>query len=148
MSLKRQEAHKATNSCDRRMQRAKLRSKPPARHSVGEKVFVRLPGKTQKKHHVIDALIEKRNLKTHTYRVAYTSPVTGKSEKKWLPVDEVTSLTLREENPKQKAAKLSKRKKTLHHAKFNFVMSHEDYTKIIEHQGFQVICYPPGDGHW
>ena len=64
------------------MQRAKLRSNPPARYSVGE-VIVRLPGKAQKKRHVIEAQIEKRNLKTQTYRVAFTSPVTGKREKKW-----------------------------------------------------------------
>lgn len=90
------------------MQRAKLRSNPPARYSVGE-VIVRLPGKAQKKRHVIEAQIEKRNLKTQTYRVAFTSPVTGKREKKWLPVDDITSLTLREEKHKQKAAKFSKK---------------------------------------
>ena len=108
------------------MQRAKLRSNPPARYSVGE-VIVRLPGKAQKKRHVIEAQIEKRNLKTQTYRVAFTSPVTGKREKKWLPVDDITSLTLREENINKRL--LSFQKKALHRAKFNFVMSHEDYTK-------------------
>ena len=111
VSQVRQEARKATNRCDRRMQRAKLRSNPPARYSVGDKVFVRLPGKAQKKRHVIEARIEKKNLKIQTYRVAYTSPVTGKNEKKWLPVDDITSLTLLEEKRKQKATKLSKRKK-------------------------------------
>ena len=39
------------------------------------------------------------------------------------------------------------RKKALHHAKFNVVMSHEDCTKIMEHRGFQVIYNPPGDGN-
>jgi len=105
VSQLRQEARKATNSCHRRMKRAKLRSNPTARYSVGENVFVRLPGKAQKKHHVIEARIEKRNLKTQTYRVACTSPVTGRTEKKSLPVDDITSLTLREEKRKQKAAK-------------------------------------------
>ena len=147
VSQLRQEARKATNRCDRRMQRAKLQSNPPARYSVREKVFVRLPGKAQKKRHVIEAQIEKRNLKTQTYSVAFTSPVTGKREKKWLPVNDITSFTLREEKCKQKAAKLSKRKKALHRAKFNIVMSHEDYTKIIEHQGFQIIYNLPGDGN-
>ena len=52
-----QEARKATNRCDRRMQRAELRSNPPARYSAGEKVFVRLPGKAQKKRHVIETQI-------------------------------------------------------------------------------------------
>ena len=42
-----QEARKATNRCDRRMQRAELRC-------AGEKVFVRLPGKAQMKRHVIE----------------------------------------------------------------------------------------------
>ena len=97
------------------MQRAKLRSNPPARYSVGE-VIVRLPGKAQKKRHVIEAQIEKRNLKTQTYRVAFTSPVTGKREKKWLPVDDITSLTLREENINKRL--LSFQKKALHRAKF------------------------------
>ena len=39
-------------------------------------------------------------------------------------------------------------KKALHHAKFNVVMSHEDFTKKIEHRGFEVIYNPPGDGNW
>ena len=109
VSQLRQEALKASNRCDRRMQRAKLQSNPPGKYSVGEKVFVRLLGKVQKKCHVIEAQIEKRNLKTQTYRVAFTSLVTGKREKKRLPVGDITSLTLREEIRKQKAAKLSKR---------------------------------------
>ena len=58
-------------------------------------------------------------------------------------------ITLREEKRKQKAAKLSKQEKGLHRAKFNFVMGHEDYSKIIEHHGFQVIYMynPPGNGN-
>ena len=35
----------------------------------------------------------------------------GKKEKKWVPVDDVTSITLQREKQKQKVAKLSKRKK-------------------------------------
>ena len=27
------------------------------------------------------------------------------------------------------------------------VMSHDDYTKIIEHWGFQILYNPPGDGN-
>lgn len=59
-----------------------------------------MAGKGHKKRHVIEARIEKRNLKLQTYKVAYSSPVTGKNEKKWLPVDDITSLTLQEEKRK------------------------------------------------
>lgn len=59
----RKDAHKATDRCDWRAQRAKLHSNPPAKYSVGEKVLVRLSGKAQKKRHVIEARVEKRNLK-------------------------------------------------------------------------------------
>lgn len=147
VSQVRQGAHKATDRCDKRMQRAKLRSNPPAKYGVGEKVLVRLSGKAKKKRHIIEARIEKRNLKLQTYKVSYISLVTGKKENKWLPVDDVTSLTFQEEKRKQKAAKLSRRKKVLHHTRFNIVMTRDDYTKVIEHQGFQVIYNPPGDGN-
>ena len=147
VSQVRQGAHKATDRCDKRMQRAKLGSNPPAKYGVGEKVLVRLSGKAKKKRHVIEARIEKRNLKLQTYKVSYISLVTGKKENKWLPVDDVTSLTFQEEKRKQKAAKLSRRKKVLHHTRFNIVMTRDDYTKVIEHQGFQVIYNPPGDGN-
>ena len=109
----RQEARKATNRCDKRMQKAKLRSNPPAKYSVGENVFVRLPGKGKKKRHVIESWIEKRNLKLNTYKIAYTSPVTGKNEKKWVPVDDVTSLNLQEEKRKQRLLSCQRRKQLL-----------------------------------
>lgn len=82
VSQVRQEARKATIRCERRTQRAKLRSNPPARYTVGEKVFVRMAGKGHKKRHVIEARIEKRNLKLQTYKVAYSSPVTGRKTKR------------------------------------------------------------------
>ena len=55
--------------------------------------------------------IEKRKIKLHNYKVSYTSPLTGKKERKWVSVDDVTSLTLEQEKRKQKCAKLSKKKK-------------------------------------
>ena len=62
-------------------------------------------------------------------------------------MDDVTSLTLQEEKRKQKATKLSRKKKVLHHTGFIIVMTRDDCTKVIEHQGFQVIYNPRGDGN-
>ena len=62
-------------------------------------------------------------------------------------MDDVTSLNLQEEKRKQKIAKLSKKKTTAHHAKYYIVMRRDDYTKIIEQQGFQIVYNPPGDGN-
>ena len=55
--------------------------------------------------------IEKRKIKLHTYKVSYASPLSGKEERKWVSVNDITSLTLEREKQKQKCAKLSKKKK-------------------------------------
>ena len=102
---------------------------------------------TWKKRHETEARIEEKNIKLHTYKVAHTSPLTGKKERKWVPVDDITSLTLQREKEKQKAAKLSKRKKAQHHKMYHIVMRNEDYVQDIEDQDFELVCNPPGDGN-
>ena len=67
-----------TRRYDKRSQRTHLRLNPPSVYSVGENVFVRLRGRTWNKRHVTEARIEEKNIKLHTYKVAYTSPLTGK----------------------------------------------------------------------
>ena len=101
----RRQAAKASERCSERMVRGHLRAHPPSKYNVGEKVYVRLPRKggiksAQKRRYVIEALIMKRNIRRHVYKVAYTSPVTGKKKEKWLPVDDITSLTLEEKKTK------------------------------------------------
>ena len=71
-----------TSRCDNRSQRTHLRLNPPYVYSVGENVFVRLRGRAWNKRHVTEARIEEKNIKLHTYKVAYTSPLTGKKERK------------------------------------------------------------------
>ena len=85
----------------------------------------------QKRCHVIEALIEKRNLKRHYYKVSFVSPLNGKMEKKWLMVDDITSLTLKEEKMKQMAAKLTKQKKDYHRSRYLIPMKQDDYSEII-----------------
>lgn len=96
----RKQAQKATRRCDKRAQRTQLRLNPPSVYSVGENVYVRLRGRAWNKRHVTEARIEERNIKLHTYKLAYTSPLIGKKERKWLSVDDITSLTLQREKQK------------------------------------------------
>ena len=147
VSVVRKDAHTATARCDRRMKQVYARTNPPSKYAVGEKVYVRLRGKgrLQKKRCVTEAVIEKRNLKRHLYKVSYTSPESRKNEK-WLAVDDVTSLTLRKEKNKQRVARLSKKQKESHRAKFLIPVEKEDYGKIIEDQGFVITYNPPGNG--
>lgn len=77
--------------------------------------------------------------------MSYTSPESRKNEK-WLAVDDVTSLTLRKEKNKQRVARLSKKQKESHRAKFLIPVEKEDYGKIIEDQGFVITYNPPGNG--
>ena len=91
--------------------------------------------------------MEKRKIKLHNYKVSYASPLTGKKERKWVSVDDVTSLTLEQEKRKQKCAKLSKKKKIDYYKKDYIPMRRDDYAKAIEDQGFKLVYNPPGDGN-
>ena len=94
-----------------------------------------------------EALIEKRNLKRHSYKVSFVSPLNGKMEKKWLMVDDITSLTLKEEKMKQMAAKLTKQKKEYHRSRYLIPMKHDDHSEIIEDQGYYIVFDSLGDGN-
>ena len=93
ISVVRKDAHTVTARCDRRMKPAYARTSPPSKYSIGEKVYERLrdKGRLQKKCCVTEAVIEKRNLKRHLYKVSYTSLESGRNEKKRLAVDDITS---------------------------------------------------------
>ena len=151
-SALRQNARAATERCNRRMINTQLKCNPPSKYRIGEKVYIRLPRKggikaAQKRRHVIEALVEKRNPKRHAYKVSFVSPFNGKMEKKWLKVDDITSLTLGEEKLKQKAAKVTEQKKESHRKKFLIPMEHADYARIIEDQGYDIVYNPLGDGN-
>ena len=79
---------------------ARLRLNLPSAYSIGEKNYIRFRGKPSNKRHVTEGCIVKRKVKLHTYRVSYTSPLSGKEEWKWVSVDDVTSLTLEREKQK------------------------------------------------
>ena len=104
-------AKKATRRCDKRMQRTQLRLNRPSVYSCGEKVCIRLRGKPSNKRHVTEGRIEKRKIKLHTYKVSFTSPLSGKEERKRVSVNDITSLTLERENRNKNAPSCLKRRK-------------------------------------
>ena len=104
-------AKKATSRCDKRMQRKQLCLNPPLVYSSGEKVYIRLREKPSNKQHVTEGRIEKRKIKLPTYKVSYTSPLSGKEERKWVSVNDITSLTLERENRNKNAPSCLKRGK-------------------------------------
>ena len=107
----RNRAKKAMRRCDKRMQRTQLHLNPPSVYSCGEKVYIRLRGKPSNKRHVTEGRIEKRKIKLHTYKVSYTSPLSGKEERKRVSVNDITSLTLERENRNKNAPSCLKRRK-------------------------------------
>ena len=70
--------------------------------------------KSSQKQQVVEGLVENRNLKQHSYKVSFISPSTGRRERQWFSVVDITSLTLREEKLKQKVAKIDKQKRKIH----------------------------------
>ena len=79
----RKAAHAATERCHQRMVKTHLKSNPPSRYGIGEKVHVRLSkkGKTSRKQQVIEAVVEERNLKKQSYKVSFRSLSSGRRER-------------------------------------------------------------------
>ena len=67
--------------------------------------------KSSRKQQVVEGLVENRNLKQHSYKVSFISPSSGRRERRWCSVVDITSLILRGEKLKQKAAKIDKQKR-------------------------------------
>ena len=107
----RKQAYKATSRCDKRMQRSQLRSHPSLVYNIGEKVFIRSREKPSNKRHVTEGRIDKRKIKLHIYKVSYTSPQSGKEERKWVSVNDITSLTLERVKRNKNALRCPKTKK-------------------------------------
>lgn len=81
-------------------------------YKVGETVLIRYPSKTKSvtKRHILEADDVTRNVRLHKYKVAFLSPTTGKLVNKWIPVSDVTSLTMEKEKQKRKNATKSAQK--------------------------------------
>ena len=94
--------------CQRMVARGE-RNNPLSIYEVGETVLIRYPQtkKSVTKRHVLEADVE-RSVRLQKYKVAFISPTTGKLMHKWIPVSDVTSLTMeREKQKKNKKWKLS-----------------------------------------
>ena len=63
-------------------------------------MYIRLRGKSSNIQHLMEDRIEKRKIKLHNNKVSYTSPISGKEERKWVSVDDITRFTLKREKQK------------------------------------------------
>ena len=98
-STTRKDARATTERRNRRIVNKQLKWDYPSKYRIGKNVYIRFPKRGeskggQKRCHVIEALIQKRNLKRHSYKVSFFSPLNGKMVKKWFMVDDITNLSL------------------------------------------------------
>ena len=109
----------ASHIWDKRYIDRRMRNNPPSIYSVGEIILVRYPFSRVSK--AAPALCHPRKnyqiiLKLFRYKVKYEHPETHCDITSWVSVDDITSLTVAEENKKKEMAKRKKataRKKPL-----------------------------------
>lgn len=147
-------AHSATTKCADRMVKRGVRNNPPSVYDIGETVLIRYPPakKVASKRHILEADIIKRNLRLQKYQVAFISPTSGKLTYKWIPVNDITSVTMEEEKKKRKSTLKEaerKKKKKAHMQKYR--QGYEDDRSLFEDRSgsaHYVISYdPPKDGN-
>ena len=130
------------------------RNNPPSIYKVGETVLIRYPSKTKSvtKRHILEADVVARNVRLHKYKVAFLSPTTGKLINKWIPVSNVTSLTMEKEKQKRKNATKSAQKgskKKAHRKKY--LQAYDNQRSLFEDRAGSahfIISYdPPKNGN-
>ena len=81
--------------------------------------------------------IKKRKIKLHTYMVSYTSPLSGKEEKKWVSLHDITSPIPKRKNRNKNTPSCLKRKKLTTTTSIYYMPARrDDYAKAIEDHGF------------
>ena len=116
----RNKAKVASHIWDKRYIDRRMRNNPPSTYSVGEIILVHYPFSriskaAPKRHYVIQGKIIKRDMKLFRYKVKYEHPETHCDITSWVSVEDITSLTVAEENKKEiaKRKKVAARKKSL-----------------------------------
>ena len=108
VKAKRTEALSASGKCASRLVEQEAKKRPPSVYQVGKTVLIRYPGtgrKWAKKRYVLEAQVLKRNLEKDSYKVSFSSPISGKKTNKWKSVCDVTSMTMDNENRKKRRPK-------------------------------------------
>lgn len=123
------------------------RNNPPSIYKVGETVLIRYPSKTKSvtKRHILEADVVARNVRLHKDKVAFLSPTTGKLINKWIPVSDVTSLTMEKEKQKRKKMQLKVpkkevRKKPIGKNICNLMTTRGPYSKIVRAR--HILLFP------
>lgn len=155
----RSKAKVASHIWDERYIDRRMRNNPPSTYSVGEIILVRYPfsrvSKAEpKRRYVIQGKIIKRNLKLFRYKVKYEHPETHCDITSWVSVEDITSLTVAEENKKEiaKRKKAAARKKSLYKNLAVLSLHHMSLTtkeiyEEFENQGYKVTYNLPGNGN-
>ena len=114
----RDEALKASKGASRKMIQQELKCNPPSLYYVGETVLVcvaktkkPVKGKKTALRGTCEGLILKADHDLHRYFVDFEDPNTGKQQKIWVKVDDITSLTKDEEKRRQDIAKKQNNKR-------------------------------------
>ena len=85
----------------------------------------------------MEGRIKKRKIKLHTYMVSYTSPLSGKEEKKWVSLHDITSPIPKRKNRNKNTPSCLKRKKLTTTTSIYYMPARrDDYAKAIEDHGF------------
>ena len=148
-------ANSATEQCVNRM--AKLEDgsnapSPPSTYDIGETVLIYYSPvkKLESRRHIVEAGIVKRNLRLQKYQVAFISPTSGKLIYKWIPVHDITSLTMEKEK-RRSTLKMAKRRNRKKAHRRKYLQSYENERSLFEDRtgsGHFIISYdPPKDGN-
>ena len=112
----RKAASLAGKKCERRMIKKGMWTNPASTYDIGEKVLLRYPlsRKIASKRCILEGRIYKRNLNNGKYKARFTYPV-GSSQfiEKWIPLEDITSITLEEERTKRQKVLAVHKKETL-----------------------------------
>ncbi len=100
--------------------------------------------KVPKRYHVLKGTVEKKNPKTLRYRIRYTDPVTGMRTVSWFSVADITSLTRRAEQRRQKEHGHGKKS---HCQKFYIELTHQDAISYFESSNMAIQYDPTPDGN-
>ncbi|XP_078609052.1 uncharacterized protein LOC144880632 [Branchiostoma floridae x Branchiostoma japonicum] len=102
----RNRAQKLDQEVAERTVRYNLTKNPPSIYHVGDSVLSRIITTASRKQRtsVVDATILRRNTIKHTYRIRYLAE-NGTVKEKWLPVNDVTSTTIEQEEQRQQHSK-------------------------------------------
>lgn len=146
----RERAKSYTRKLEKRMIDKHTRLNPPAaQYKPGEEVLLRVKsGKGKiapKRRHVVKGKVISRNLRTSMYKVSFVNPNSNEQVQKWISVEDITSVSCREDKEKRKKQE-RKKEEYLHRKKYLIPLTSQDRLESLADRG-DIAFNPPGDGN-